>query len=167
MGLDVTAFPKVELKQAIKSDDVKWDEREDEEDEEYLWEGPAADRMAPLVPGFYKTSPGSVGFRAGSYGGYNRWRSQLAQLAGLSQDDAAWNTPGPFSELVYFADNEGTIGPEACTKLAADFRAWRDRACAFAGEFPEVHERMWFVSRYDDWMQAFELARDGGAVKLH
>lgn len=166
MGLDVTSFGKVELVQAIAQDDGDRSEREEGDSEEYLWEGPAANRMAPLVPGFYKTSADSVCFRAGSYRGHNRWRSDLARLAGLSQDAAAWDSPGPFAELIYFADNEGTIGPVASAKLADDFRQWRDRACAFAGDMAG-DDRTWFISVYDAWMQAFTLAANEGAVKLH
>lgn len=48
------------------------------------------------------------GFRAGSYTGYNRWREDLQRQFNPGRDPEK-----PFYELIWFADNEGTIGPEA------------------------------------------------------
>lgn len=116
----------------------------------------------------------SFDFRAGSYGGYNAWREQLAKLAGYPPTErrgydgkiemrcaaACWNgATGPFSELINFADNEGTIGPAVARKLAADFAQFEKQAKA-------AHDG-WFSDRYRDWKRAFEMAADGGAVEFH
>lgn len=164
MGLDITAFAKVELVLAVDIKSVDWDKTDESEGQEYLWEGPAFDRMAPLVPGFYKVSEDQEGFRAGSYSGYGQWRRQIATMVGLSRDEGSWNTPGPFSELVYFADNEGTIGPTACKKLAQDFSEWRERALEFSRTTGDAE---WFMRKYNDWHGAFMLAAECGAVKFH
>jgi hypothetical protein len=73
-------------------------------------------------------------------------------------------TPGPFWELIQFADNEGYIGPTVAAKLATDFANWADRAKEFAKD-PEVGE--WWLVSYNKWRQAFELAADGGVVDFH
>lgn len=165
MGLDVTSYYKVELVVAAEVDELEalgLADR-DEDAETYLWEGPCVNRMAPLVPGFYRTTGACETFRAGSYGGYNYWRSELAKIAGLSSDRSAFDSPGPFAELVYFADNEGTIGPMASAKLATDFAEWHGRAKAHASL---LDDDGWFMCRYEDWWAAFNLAKNGGAVQL-
>lgn len=109
-------------------------------------------------------------FRAGSYGGYNDWREQLAKLAGCYEatgDDprhaysaGAWAaTAGPFWELIHFADNEGVIGAEVSAKLAADFATFQERA--------DHHPDEWFCDRYRVWRFAFEQAAHNGAVDFH
>ncbi len=92
------------------------------------------------------------GFRAGSYGGYNRWRQNLQD-----QFNPDRNQGGPFYELIWFADNEGTIGPEAAVDLLADFREHEAR-----------YRPLWEQGdTYSDWMRAFELAADSGLVRFH
>lgn len=99
-------------------------------------------------------------FRAGSYGGYNEWRRELAALIGEPDLDAYWEqaTSGPFYELLNFADNEGVIGPVASAKLARDFAEHDAKAADRGG---------WFYEQYRRWRHAFELAADGGAVDFH
>lgn len=102
----------------------------------------------------------SYRFRAGSYGGYNRWRSELAELAGYEDVEDFWDrapADAPFFELIHFADNEGTIGPVVSAKLAKDFADHADKVGA-SGDF---------ASRYSLWRKAFEMAADGGAVDFH
>lgn len=116
----------------------------------------------------------SFDFRAGSYGGYGTWREQLAKLAGYPPTEhrdhdgkiemlcaaACWNgATGPFSELINFADNEGTIGPVVARKLAADFAQFEEQAKAARDG--------WFSDRYRDWKRAFEMAAQDGAVEFH
>lgn len=105
----------------------------------------------------------SMWFRAGSYGGYNAWRRDLAALAGYT-DRQAWDgmcEGKPFAELVNFSDCEGVIGASVAAKLAADFRDFRARAEEFGGEVG------WFYENYEKWMQAMEMAADGGCVDFH
>ena len=113
------------------------------------------------------------GFRAGSYGGYNRWREQLAELAGyeLTEFDdygrvakchaaACWHgAEGPFSELINFSDCEGVIGATVSAKLALDFKEFQDKA--------DQHCDDYFKEKYAEWRKAFETAADGGAVRFH
>lgn len=107
-------------------------------------------------------------FRAGSYGGYNRWREDLATQFNPygpsdSKDDCAHVPPDPdlpFYELIWFADNEGTIGPEAAADLLEDFR---EHGPAYAREHADEYDRQC----YQDWMRAFRLAAHGGLVDFH
>ncbi len=68
-----------------------------------------------------------------SYGGYNAWRAALAAMVGIPNIREWFRNPdmkAPFAELINFADNEGTIGPVVCARLALDFDAWAERAAA-------------------------------------
>jgi hypothetical protein len=123
----------------------------------------------------------SWGFRAGSYSGYNRWREELAALAGVTlgdrDEDGArlsrfWaecsemeergDTPSVrFWQLIHFSDCEGVIGPSICRKLADDFDAMADAAVA-------SHTATWWLDLYSTWRRAFREAGDtGGWVAFH
>lgn len=120
-------------------------------------EGHWPGRAEGIAAGAYRASE-DYDFRAGSYGGYNNWRRQLADLAGWQSVEAVWdNKPkGPFVELIDFADNEGVIGPVVSAKLAKDFADFQAKA--------DGHPDDWFRTKYADWRQAFEMAADNGAV---
>lgn len=116
----------------------------------------------------YEVTDGE-GFAAGSYGGYNDWREQLAKLAGYRPVEAeeprhqhsagAWAaTGGPFWELINFSDCEGAIGPAVSAKLAKDFADHQPKADEVGGHFAE---------KYAEWRKAFETAANGGFVEFH
>lgn len=88
----------------------------------------------------------SMGFRAGSYGGYNRWRAMMIEAFNPDQYE-----DGLFYELTFFADNEGTIGPDAARDLLADFAAMGDQSAQFG-------------SNWADFRAACALAADSGLV---
>lgn len=112
---------------------------------------------------------------SGGYGGYSGWREELAKLAGypaaavkraiflpeeLRHDHGATLAgAGPFYELIYFSDCDGTIGPVISAKLAKDFAGLQEAA--------DAHPDPIFRARYGDWRTGFELAANGGAVKFH
>lgn len=114
----------------------------------------------------------SMGFRAGSYGGYNQWREELAKLGGWPEIEiekfgapfkscaaSAWNaTSGLFLELINFSDFEGTLGTAVSKKLLEDFRANEEKAKAIGG---------YFYGKYQEWTKAFEMAADNGAIYFH
>jgi hypothetical protein len=122
----------------------------------------------------------SMSFRAGSYGGYNAWREELASLAKyeavsvdqyntgnprLRHDQGAWNqTGGPFHELICFSDCEGVIGPVVSAKLAKEFADWDERAKTHGDTLERTD---WFYPLYQKWRQAFEMAAQNGAVDFH
>jgi hypothetical protein len=134
---------------------------------------PASYRGLPILwtakglvhSGCYETTEQTEthGFRAGSYGGYNRWRESLAKQfnpQSKAPGERYWGEPDPkkpFYELIWFADNEGSIGPDAAKDLLADFR---EHADVWVPCFED-----W--DTYKDWTRAFELAAAGGLVKFH
>ena len=112
-------------------------------------------RTAGLVePGIY-TFERSAGFRAGSYGGYNFWRDQLAQMALGMRAERVWSSgwQGPFVELIYFPDNEGVIGPVVAAKLAKDFADFEHRAQEFSASIPDGSD--WLES-YGEWKRGLK-----------
>src|SRR6185503_149712 len=103
------------------------------------------DRLDGRVQGYYLTEDEDFHFRAGSYSGYNHWRTKLCRFAfGLEPQDI-WTNPEryagkPFFELIHFSDAEGAIGPETAAKLARDFQDWDWSA-----------EKAWEKSEWDDY----------------
>lgn len=110
-----------------------------------------------------------------SYGTYGAWREWLAQLSGYPLTEyegplgrpekahaaACWHgATGPFSELINFADNEGTIGPVVAAKLAKDFAEWDERAKAAA-----THG--WEYEVYGQIRSGVEMAARNGALDFH
>lgn len=109
-------------------------------------------------------------FRAGSYGGYNRWRSELAAQfnpyrTGPDGSKLPPTPEGPFYELIWFADNEGTLSELVSAKLLGDFTAYRAEYMATHGGADPMAECN--RSRYDGWLRCFELAADSGLVDFH
>lgn len=147
MGLDITAYKNIRPS--------------DDEDASQIWINSAfASHAEALTHGMRFEAEKSEGFRAGSYGGYNQWRNDLAKLAGYLSDEDAWTkTEGPFWELINFSDCEGVIGPKTSAKLHADFIAF--------DEIAKTHSDEWFYRKYQDWTQAFELASQNGLVAFH
>lgn len=115
----------------------------------------------------YEFSGRDFSFRGGSYWGYNAWRDALARrVLGVSAaivwaDERLYATR-PFFELIAFADDQGSIGPEAAADLAADFRGLRARVTSQPLDDPE--EEAWFMAKYDNFAHAFELVALGNGL---
>ncbi len=171
MGLDITAYRKLKPAPHAELDSdgypkdydafhhfsqvvIDWTEKN--------WPG----HTSGLKAGVYSAAE-TDGFRAGSYGGYNYWRSQLAQMAHGVPAEVVWDkiTQGPFVELIHFADNKGVIGPTVAAKIAKDFADHEEKAKTFAASLNG--EADYFLSKYTKWRKAFEMAADGGAVDFH
>ena len=168
MGLDITAYRKLK-----PAENVELDEDGNPVDyDNYFRPGAGMDWSEGAFPGRGEGIDSDTtysfekrhGFRAGSYGGYSEWRNQLARLAGWDSNNDRYNKDPsefegkPFFELIWFADNEGVIGPIVSAKLLKDFKAYLPAA---------EQQDDWFLDRYRDWMNAFEMAADGGAVDFH
>jgi len=121
------------------------------------------------------------GFRAGSYSGYGLWRSTLAgTFLGTTDlymdhrnnsDEPDWekvyaSEGKPFYELINFSDCEGVFFGPVCTKLYNDFVDNREVYIESENPYP-AWDNDYFVSRYDDWMEAFRLGSQNGLVSLH
>jgi hypothetical protein len=171
MGLDITAYKRLTPAENVEVDEagypVDWDRyvkanARGIEMIEATWPG----RTEGLIPGQIYSFEDRLGFRAGSYGGYNRWRAWLARVAGYESDEWVWeNQPeGPFVELINFSDCEGMIGSVVASKLARDFAEHEAKILADAEEPIEPYSA---AALYRTWRQAFEMAADGGAVDFH
>lgn len=165
MGLDITAYSHLK---PVGKHTEGWCEDENHVNAFAYLPFTASFRGIPVTDtddqfingGCFEVTDSTVthGFQAGSYGGYNRWREDLSKQFNPSAVPFA-----PFYELIYFADNEGTIGPDAARDLLADFTEHADRYVPpgddeFAGYYRE---------KYQDWTRACELAADGGLIQFH
>lgn len=95
-------------------------------------------------------------FRAGSYSGYGMWRDDLRR-----QFNPTTAPDQPFYELIWFADNEGTIGPDAARDLLAHFRQHTKQYQ------PPADWLTFYRERYQHWTCACELAAQSGLIDFH
>lgn len=176
MGLDITAYGKVILVRAMDvkrySSDKEAQSLADSDGHVYLCQDGKRPQSDGMADGVYAISGPVFGFRAGSYGGYNDWRNQLALMMLGMPAEQVWRMcempitatkaeaekPLPFVELINFSDCEGFIGPKTCAKLSADFA--NNQKKADKGD-------AWFRQKYADWRKAFAIASEGGAVDFH
>jgi hypothetical protein len=173
MGLDISVFSKL-----VEAPDAQRDadgELVDYDSFRTFFDNPDfPGRIEGLKSGtVYRIGEHGDGLCAGSYGGYNRWRNELAQMAGYplteyethygktaeGYDAGAWAAgSGPFFEQIQFSDCEGTIGPVVSAKLAKDY-------AEHAGKAEKIGGRFWEM--YQEWRATFEFAADRGAVVFH
>lgn len=170
-GLDITAYEKLTT---VRSPQFDKDEQPIGKNQVKLAPVDYAERFAGLTAGRVYRYRSSFDFRAGSYSGYNFWRNELAKLAGNEQtrfksyngktelryDATVWNEKkGPFWELIDFSDAEGVIGPVVCKRVYKDFLQYEGAAL----KHPEED----FRSSYKDWMKAFSMCANEGAIVFH
>ena len=195
MGLDISAIS--ELKSLVLPDNIvkHSDEYYDWEQEQSgpvytIWQHHGMPEYLDGIPkelhddigeGLVTANGESYGFRAGSYSGYGEWRDDLAQAANYGSADNIWQNPEsvigrPFVELINFSDAEGIIGPVMSEKLYMDFVEQEENIMKKVDEWylkfdPEKEYDgdtvKWFRSKYNDWKQAFNIARNNGAVIFH
>lgn len=169
MGLDITAYRKAVLVEAVALETMKgsnWEHpKYDDDVHEYVCSNKDFEERADdMKDGFYlvgKAEGEQYRFRAGSYSGYNAWRNDLSRMGLKMTAMDLFNsdtTEGPFFELVCFADNEGIIGPRTSAKLAKDFKEFDEEAKGYGTYFYET---------YTDFRRAFELASGEGFVDFH
>ena len=146
MGLDITAYRKLTVVENPELDeegyavnyDSEWKPGASMEWSEKHFPG----RGEGIDPQTVYTWGESLGFRAGSYSGYNWWRAKLEAFKG----DVA------FQELINFADNEGVIGFVVAKKLAKDFSDYEKEAEKYSHTLGEEGD-YWF-EKYQDWKKA-------------
>lgn len=110
-----------------------------------------------------------------SYGGYNDVRDHLARGVLGVDPRTVWNDPEtyaglPMYEVINFADNEGTIGPKACERLAVDFEqqrpkflAYIERAKSDPTRYPDAE---YYIRSYEGLAAGFGHAAGTGLVFL-
>lgn len=170
-GLDVTAYERLAL---VPSPQFDSDGEPQGPNQVKLAPVEFTERFAGLTAGNVYRFESAFDFRAGSYSGYNYWRNELAKLAGNEQtpyksfngktelryDAAVWkNKKGPFWELIDFSDAEGVIGPVVCKRVYKDFLQFREVASKHPDEY--------FRESYKDWMKAFSMCANDGAIVFH
>lgn len=140
--------------------------------------GPPRGRSGDLLDGgcYVRTDQTqTLGFHAGSYGGYGIWRRDLARQfnpRGAEQQriPGTWGMvplepeiDKPFYEIIWFADNEGCIGPDAAADLLVDFREYAE---TYAPE-GDGNYLGYYREKYRNWTRACELAAHGGLISFH
>jgi hypothetical protein len=177
MGLDISAYSKMTPAPGIGDENLAAYWAEIIAHQEKSFPG----RTEGLTSGSHFKCEELHAFRAGSYGGYNWWRNQLALMAYGKSAEEIWSDPnlaGPFIEVINFSDCEGIIGPVVAAKLARDFSNHIEQAKRFAPQRsgdddpifdsnPPSERQGWFLEAYQLWARAFELAADGGCVRFH
>ena len=163
MGLDITA-----VSQAVKTDLTFEQYDEDSalwDTHEHIWEETDFPARADGLPaGVYRVDGETLGFRAGSYGGYNAWRDTLSRtMLGVSAETVWANRQGyqeaPFYPLIDFSNCEGVIGPQTSALLARAFARFAAKAAAVPDDY--------WREKYALWHRAFTLAADHGFVRFH
>lgn len=159
MGLDIAAFKNLSLVENPEIDEdgelINW-ETEWMPGASMVWsEENFPGRGQGIDPNAVYKIGEEYRFPAGSYHGYNWWRSNLE----------IFSDGNSFVELINFADNEGIIGPIVSNKLYSDFVSSLEKAEEFSKTLGVNGE--WWFKKYNDWMKAFEYAKQNGAVDFH
>lgn len=169
MGLDISAYSNIKVLGFGDYDE----DLEDKVEFEYINPGfphavppewlDSGERFVRWVP---TKDTEDFDFGAGSYSGYNYWRASLVPTGLESRD--IWNEPEkwaklPFVELINFSDCEGVMAGPVCEKLYNDFKEKRE---LYASRLTE-DDSQYYLGKYDDWTEAFELARHDGLVSFH
>ena len=187
MGLDITAWSNLKFSE---------NQDEENDDLIRIWTNGNFPDHCELEEGYWEETAQTRihSFRAGAYSGYNRFRNILVQCTlGVDATDV-WEAHDiymnrPFFNFINFSDCEGIIGPDYSEALYEDFRDNRDRFIRNLNQeidFTKVTENPialepefildlglsdtdieYCIEKYDDWMKAFELAKDGGIVMFH
>jgi hypothetical protein len=127
MGLDITAVSRTAshyLGPRDQFSDEQMEEFYESEKAISVWVSDGhEERLDGYAQGVYRVEGESMGFRAGSYSGYNWWRRHLSLMALGEEPEDVWAEPPmyegrPFVELIDFSDCEGCIGPRTSRKLA-------------------------------------------------
>jgi len=169
MGLDITAYKNITLIDTCAMEE--WEGKHGWAATVHIWPGNLDGSHFPEQRAGAELKPNGVyeyedvhSFRAGSYSGYNHWRSDLAMMALGQRPEDVWAIPAayrdkPFYYIVNFSDCEGYIAGVAAKKLAQDFADFQERA--------DQHPSEWFREKYADWRKAFEFAAENGFVSFH
>ena len=159
MGLDITAYENLKMVENPQLDEdgcpVNWDSEWMAGASMEWSESVRAGRGEGVDPKAVYTYENEFGFRAGSYIGYNWWRNKLEAFA----------EGNSFQELINFADNEGVIGSVVSSKLYNDFSNNLEKAEAYSKTLGVEGE--WWFKNYQNWMKAFDMASQNGAVDFH
>jgi hypothetical protein len=179
MGVDITAYSKLELTEPHDPDDACYDDEPLHiEAFVYVAHRRSGDGLAGLDDSYdgvlggrhYAVTADTVELEicSISYSGYGYVRRELCWAVHGVEIEVMWGDESrrqdPFMDLLYFADNAGTIGPVAAARLARDFsdETLRQRFIAIS-DVPGFPAGDW----WDRWRRGAELAADGGLIRFH
>jgi hypothetical protein len=161
MGLDISAYSKINKTENLDEATI------------FVYRGEYHnDQAKDIEQGTYVEDKESerLGFRAGSYSGYNVFRNLLSEIILGADARTVWTEEEkyagkPFYELINFSDCEGNFGPQVSTKLHKDFADHREVFCE--GVKNKNPYEGYYESVYDNFMNGFELASQGGILSFH
>jgi hypothetical protein len=177
MGLDISAYSNVEkiADLPFTKDGIDWDKVEGLESEEksctLIKNDSFPEHCLDLEEAVYRFNGEFLSFRAGGYGGYNRFRDLLSRVIIGSTAEEVWEDPEkfkdrPFYQLINFSDCEGCIGPEVSARLYRDFVENEEKFVESLTTL-KIYVDLdvdWMKASYSNWKRAFELAKDHGFV---
>jgi len=154
MGLSVSVY-----KDLVLSNEDEGDFYVEQITPEWDWKIKNLVKGAWYKAGFYKEALDYA------YSSHLKFRKELLKLIGRQKlihpytDDIVWGLipkDMPFEPLINFADNEGVLDWEVCTTLYN----------TFVGYLPLATQSLdaYYLERYENWLLAFELAKDNGAI---
>ncbi len=185
MGLDISAYSKI-IRSEDQSDEGGYSGIR-------IWRDSFG--YCELEEGKWESTQASQhhSFRVGSYSSYNQFRDDLCRaIHGVSSHHVYENIEEyvrkPFIGLINFSDCDGMIGPEISSILYRDFVDNRERFIRNISDHPDFLKETldpisietefpiefdlspshieYYTEVYDDFMQAFEIASDGGVVQF-
>ena len=154
MGLDITAYKNIRIRELTK----------DEEGEYYFSNSGFKQSNMPNLENkeIQIEFDDGFDFRAGSYGGYNRFRNQLCLASNNISADELWKSENEnlkFYWLINFTDCDGYIGTDYCKILYDEFVKYEKEIKLSLDEY--------YYQTYDNFKEAFRLGADNGLVSFH
>jgi len=173
MGLDINAYKKIDFNSFKDRAKMTEDDLDSAYDEMlYLYpEYEPYNQSDDIKEGFYDINERDFSFRAGSYSGYNNFRTTLCECFFGFAPEIIWDNPENyknknFVELIIFSDCEGFIGNKTSKKLFDDFYNNKDTFFEYLKNdnlLPNFMKDS-YKNNYNNWMKSFEIASDGGVV---
>ena len=99
-----------------------------------------------------------AGYESGAHLGLKNFGDRPYMATVIYDYEIEKKERGLLSDLLYFADNEGSICNSYCQKILADLKVIEHRK----GELSERHQ-----SLFDDLLETFAFASDDGFVDFH
>lgn len=180
MGLSISGYNKVKIVDRIVDPDIDYPLFYTEYNSYFIYQlGTLRKNSIYMMSDLSE----KYSFSIGSYSFYNKWRNDLAIMAGYMDAKNVWNDKSfkpnnlrliklnkinnkeiiikPFYELIKFSDCEGLIGNIVCKKLYQDFVDFDDAAKIFGDRLP------YFYDKYCNLKEVFRFASDDGLVYFH
>jgi len=172
MGLDISVYKNIDFDSFKDRGGMTEEEIDDSFDNMlYLYAFDTDyNQTDDIKPGFYNDPQRTLSFRAGSYSGYNIFRSILCQSFFGFKPEKIWENPEnytgqDFVELINFSDCEGFIGYKTSQKLYNDFIKNKDKFVKYLeNECFEENSKLYYIDKYDEWTEAFQVASEQGVV---